>query len=82
MCVELTHQPTQVAEYGDLFDTVSLVNVSACDLVVLSLMVYLPMREDMKRRGWEDQTAAAVAFCALPVLGPSLYLLLRPSLEE
>ena len=68
--------------YGTLFDTVSLVNVSACDLIVLSAAVFLPMREDMKRRGWEDRSAAAVAFCALPVLGPALYLLLRPSLEE
>lgn len=72
----------QLAEYGTLFDTVSLVNVSACDLIVLSAAVFLPMREDMKRRGWEDRSAAAVAFCALPVLGPALYLLLRPSLEE
>ena len=42
------------------------------------------------RRGWWDETlpvgennvARLAAFCAIPVIGPAAYLLVRPSLEE
>lgn len=62
------------------------------DLVVLSVFFFEPALEDMRRRGWwpsesdEAPTTAEqlrlLAFCALPVIGPALYVLLRPQLPS
>ena len=56
---------------------------------VLSIFLFEPIKEDMARRGWWDEEAPSteqllrlVAFTALPVLGPSAYVLARPSLPE
>ena len=54
--------------------------VSSCDLLVLSLAMVGPAREDAARRGVDP--ARALACLAVPVLGPCLWLLTRPSLEE
>jgi len=43
------------------------------------LQVVDPIREDMLRREWYSPVKLA-AFTILPVIGPSLYLLLRPTL--
>ena len=43
-------------------------------------MLPFPMAEDMRRRGYDAVPAAA--FCAVPVIGPCVYLLLRPPLPE
>lgn len=80
--VGANYDATQVADFWSLWNSVSLVNVSSVDLCVLSAMVYFPMVEDMRRRGWEDKTSLAPAFCALPVIGPALYILCRPALED
>jgi hypothetical protein len=55
--------------------------VSSCDLLVLSLGMYSAVSEDMKRRGVFTPSKAA-AFCLLPVVGPTLWLVTRPALEE
>ena len=55
--------------------------VSSCDLLVLSLAMYGAMAEDMRRRDAFDPAKCA-AFCALPVVGPTLWLVTRPSLPE
>ncbi len=78
------------SEFGELFMSSKLVHVSTLDLIPLSLFFYEPAIEDMKRRGWWPQsedvppTAAErtrlLSFCALPVLGPAFYVLLRPRL--
>ena len=44
-------------------------------------LVHGALSEDMERRGCFEPGKAA-AFCAVPVLGPSLWLLLRPPLDE
>ena len=59
----------------------ALACVSSCDLAVLSIAMYGAVAEDMRRRGCHDGVKAA-AFCAVPVLGPCVYLLTRPSLPE
>ena len=59
----------------------ALACVSSCDLAVLSIAMYGAVSEDMKRRGCYDAGKAA-AFCAVPVLGPCVYLVTRPSLPE
>ena len=62
-------------------DQSALACVSSCDLAVLSIAMYGALAEDMRRRGCYDGAKAA-AFCAVPVLGPCVYLLTRPSLPE
>ena len=64
-------------------------HVSTIDLAVLSTFAFEPIREDMARRGWWDEGSPTdaqrnrlLAFCAVPVLGPSLYVALRPPLQE
>jgi hypothetical protein len=67
-----------IKQYTELFWTQRLVHVSTIDAVILSLFVAEPMSEDMQRRGFDGPPAAA--FAALPIIGPSLYLLMRPRL--
>ena len=62
-------------------DQSALACVSSCDLAVLSIAMYGAVSEDMKRRGCYDAGKAA-AFCLVPVLGPCVYLVTRPSLPE
>lgn len=69
----------RVAEYKALFDTQMLAHVSSLDFLVLCIFVADAMREDMLRRDWYDP-ARLVAFSAVPVIGPCLYLILRPAL--
>ncbi|CEF97429.1 unnamed product [Ostreococcus tauri] len=54
--------------------------VSTCDLVVLSACMVDAIGEDMKRRNVDP--SGALAYAAVPVVGPALWLVLRPSLEE
>eukprot|EP00238_Polyblepharides_amylifera_P000245 CAMPEP_0196574070 /NCGR_PEP_ID=MMETSP1081-20130531/3855_1 /TAXON_ID=36882 /ORGANISM="Pyramimonas amylifera, Strain CCMP720" /LENGTH=291 /DNA_ID=CAMNT_0041891971 /DNA_START=148 /DNA_END=1023 /DNA_ORIENTATION=- len=78
-------------EYSSLVSTQALATISTFDISIMSLMMYFPMVEDMKRRGWEDKTvmvgmsknvSIAVAFTAIPIFGPLLYLFVRPQLED
>lgn len=54
--------------------------VSCCDLFVLSLCMVDAIAEDMRRRNVDP--ASAIAFAAVPVIGPTVWLLTRPALEE
>ena len=71
---------SSLEQYKELFWTQRLVHVSTMDATILSLFVVDPMREDMQRRNFVG--APAWAFAALPIVGPSLYLLMRPSLPD
>lgn len=78
-----THvSPEAVSGFATLWTEQSaLCCVSSCDLLVLSLAMYSAMSEDMKRRG-VFEPAKCAAFCALPVVGPTLWLVTRPPLED
>ncbi len=71
----------RLSAYQQLFDTQTLAHVSSLDFLVLSLFVADALREDMLRRDWYDP-AKVFVFSAVPVLGPCLYLILRPALPE
>ncbi len=71
---------SRVEGYMALFSSQTLPHVSSLDLVILSLFVGDSMREDMLRRDWYS-SGKLLAFAGVPVVGPCLYLLLRPSLE-
>ena len=66
--------------YFELFQNQKLAHVSTIDFTILSIAMSEPMKEDMDRREWTGPSATA--FCAVPVFGPVLYLLLRPSLRK
>ncbi|CAN0331582.1 unnamed protein product, partial [Scytosiphon promiscuus] len=51
------------------------------DFAVLSVLIVDPIREDMRRRGVEPE-AAKVALYGFPVVGPALWLLVRPPTES
>eukprot|EP00466_Bigelowiella_natans_P018093 jgi/Bigna1/138529/aug1.45_g13237 len=75
-----------VPGFWDMFSTQKLVHVSSLDFFVLSAMMYGPILEDLKRRtnGQDDlqlKLRAALA-TSLPLLGPSLHLITRPSLPD
>lgn len=77
---------TRTSELVQLFQTDRLVNVSMVDFTLLTLLIWGPLGEDMQRRRLLSEQSPVDAFTALiimaaPVLGPSLYLLLRPSLK-
>ena len=66
------------SDYMALFSSSRLAHVSTIDFSILSLAMLDPLGEDMKRRNWSGPNAEV--FCAVPVLGPCVWLLVRPSL--
>ena len=52
--------------------------MSTLDALLLSAIVVDPMSEDMTRRNYTN--IPAWVFALLPIIGPSVYLLLRPPL--
>jgi len=70
----------RIGDFLRSFESQKLVHVSTIDFTILSLAVQEPMREDMSRRNWTG--IDAWTFAALPVIGPCLYLLIRPELPE
>jgi len=72
-----------VAGYGELFASSRFVAVASVDIALMSALAAVLVAEDAARRGWEDKALPLLAATLLlPVLGPSLYLVARPSLEE
>lgn len=72
-----------VSGYMDLASTSRFVAVASVDIVIMSVLAGVLVSEDAKRRGWEDKSLPLLAASILlPVIGPSLYLIARPSLEE
>lgn len=72
-----------VEGFQQMFLTQTLVHVSTIDFVILSLAVYDPLKEDMSRRYPEGSSRLpAWVYCAVPVLGPVVYLLTRPALPK
>lgn len=61
---------------------------SCLDFVILSTVIWGPLTEDMSRRGWFQKGKelesffTALSFILVPVLGPSVYLVLRPPLPS
>ena len=71
-----------VSEFVTLLTKQStLACVSTCDLIILSLVMKTAIQEDLQRRSSSSPEVKPL-FYLLPVLGPSLYLLTRPELEE
>ena len=74
---------TTLAGFSDLCSSSTFVAVSCLDTAIISGLISVLVSEDATRRGWEDKSLPLLAATlVLPVVGPSLYLLARPSLEQ
>ena len=64
------------------------VSSTTIDFITLSSLLWGPLTEDMKRRGWfikgreGDSILTALSILMVPVIGPALYLVVRPRLPE
>jgi hypothetical protein len=73
---------------AQLFDSNRFVHGMLIDGALLCTLLYGPLTEDMRRRGWifdkNNISSYLNAFCILaaPCIGPAVYLLLRPSLPD
>lgn len=76
--------PALTAEFVHLAGGSRLVSTSSLDLLILQLAAGSLCTEDALRRGWDRPGASLVALgaAAVPVVGPALWLALRPPLPE
>jgi len=66
-------------DYAHWFRVSNLINTFTVDFVVLVLLFPALLRDDFARRGVREDSALARIALALPLLGPALYLALRPA---
>jgi len=82
----LMNDPQQLLSgYVDVVTSSALGFVSTVDLAILCATAASLIPEDLERRGMTDSNKAnaiAVSTLLLPVVGPTLYCALRPSLPE
>lgn len=67
------------ADYAHWFRTSRLVNTFSVDFLLLVLLFPALLRDDFARRGLRDAAPLSRLALALPLLGPALYLALRPA---
>lgn len=69
--------------FGELLTTSRFVAVASIDIVLMLVLAAALITEDCARRGWADRALALGAgSLLLPILGPCLYLAVRPPLED
>lgn len=64
--------------YLQLFDESRLVHATSVDFSLLTLLLPFWMSNDAQGRNWERRDTLVPVLSLLPLVGPSLYLLLRP----
>eukprot|EP00884_Botryococcus_braunii_P015266 jgi/Botrbrau1/2422/Bobra.0395s0046.1 len=74
----VTASPEQWLDYLKLFDESRLVHVSSLDLTVLTCVAPFWMFNDAAQRDWQPRDKYLPFLAALPILGPVIYLVLRP----
>lgn len=73
---------TAAGGLSDLFQQSRFVAVSMVDISLMSVLSSILVAEDCKRRGWSDKSLLfLVGTLLFPVVGPSLYLAIRPQSE-
>ena len=69
--------------FAELLSTSRFVAVAAIDILLMLALVAALINEDCARRGWSDRgLALGAASLLLPVLGPCVYLSVRPPLQS
>ena len=67
-----------LGEYIKLFQESRLVHATTLDFITLSSLAPFWMSNDADLRKWEPRNTFIPIFSVLPVVGPALYLVLRP----
>lgn len=65
-------------EYSRLFRESRLVHATTIDFMLFTCFVPFWMYNDAQQRNWEQRDIGVALLSLLPVLGPCVYLLLRP----
>ena len=69
--------------FAELLSSSRFVAVAAIDILLMLALVAALINEDCARRGWSDRgLALGAASLLLPVLGPCVYLSVRPPLQS
>ncbi|GBF96446.1 hypothetical protein Rsub_09245 [Raphidocelis subcapitata] len=68
-------------DYMRLFDQSRLVHATSIDFALCTLLAPFWMANDAEGRNWEQRGTLLPVLSVLPLLGPSLYLLLRPKTD-
>mmetsp|Transcript_16127 Transcript_16127/g.34903 ORF Transcript_16127/g.34903 Transcript_16127/m.34903 type:complete len:271 (+) Transcript_16127:1-813(+) len=68
--------------YLKLFDESRLVHVTTLDFATLTALAPFWMSNDAQLRDWKDREKLLPILSVLPVVGPAVYLLLRPKSGE
>ena len=72
-----------VAAFGDLLSSSRFVAVASVDIVLMLVLAATLIKEDCARRGWAHRgLALGAGSLLLPILGPCLYLAVRPPLDD
>jgi hypothetical protein len=69
------------ADFAVQWRSSRFIHVMSLDFCMLSCLFPTLIKDDMLRRGWEDDRIL-VAVSLVPLFGPLVYLLVRPSLPE
>ncbi|KAI8102670.1 hypothetical protein M9434_005469 [Picochlorum sp. BPE23] len=69
-------------DYLQLFSVSRFVHVTSIDFTTLCLLAPFWMENDAKLRRWEGKDTLLPILACFPVLGPALYLVLRPRSSE
>lgn len=69
------------SEYSHLIDESKLVHVTTLDFMLLSAFAPFWMWNDAQLRNWGPRDKVLPILSVLPVVGPALYLLLRPKAQ-
>ncbi|GIL53793.1 hypothetical protein Vafri_9425 [Volvox africanus] len=70
------------ADYLKLFDESRLVHMNSIDLAILIALAPFWMENDAIGRNWDKRSQLLPILSFLPVIGPCIYLLLRPKAQQ
>lgn len=65
-------------DYVRLFDQSRLVHATSVDFALCTLLAPFWMQNDAEGRGWEQREKLVPLLSLLPLVGPAIYLVLRP----
>jgi hypothetical protein len=69
-------------QYFKLFDESKFIHVMSLDFCALTALIPFFLWNDAEKRQWGPRSAAVPFLSCLPLLGPLIYLVLRPKAQE
>ena len=78
LCLGFFSGPEEWADYFDLFYKSRAVHASALDFLVLNACMPFWVANDAAVRGWDVPRPLLWGLALIPLVGPAIYLILRP----